>query len=105
MTKVLESCTGCHGSALKIAMLDLSEGYTGRLKDVPATHADIAGGGSGCPSGDKLIDTASPENSWLLKKVSSQQGGCGDPMPQGSGLMGDDLKCVQDYVSCVAGGM
>jgi hypothetical protein len=104
MTNVLKGCTSCHGEALKLGMLDLqTAGYTARLKDQPATHAEAMGT---CPTGDKLIDSANPMNSWLLKKVSSQHGDCGDAMPLGAGLAGDDLKCVQDYVSCVAtGGM
>lgn len=106
MATVLKNCTICHGAVLKSSMLDLeAAGYTARLKDQPAVHGDIAVAHT-CPSGDKLIDSANPAESWLLKKVSSMDGECGDPMPQGTGLMGDNLKCVQDYVSCVAtGGM
>ncbi len=105
MATVLKSCTICHGASLKFAMLDLeAAGYTARLKDVPATHGDIMGTPN-CPASAKLIDSATPAESWLLKKVSSKEGDCGDPMPQGTGLTGDNLKCVEDYVSCVAGGM
>jgi hypothetical protein len=103
MKDVLEGgCTLCHGANLKSAMLDLeAAGYTGRLKDQPPTHAEAGGT---CPTGDKLIDSANPMSSWLLKKVSGGQGSCGTNMPPGTGLAGEDLKCVQDYVSCVAAG-
>lgn len=104
MTTVITTCKVCHGAALKSSDLDLeAAGYTARLKDVPAKHGGLMGAPM-CPTGDKLIDSAAPAQSWLLKKVSSQEGDCGDPMPQGSGLMGDQLKCVQDYVTCVATG-
>jgi hypothetical protein len=104
MTQVLDGCTLCHGDALKSAMLDLkTAGYSARLKDQPATHAEAQGP---CPSGDKLIDSGNPAESWLLKKVAGAQGTCGTEMPPSAALTGTDLKCVQDYVSCVAtGGM
>jgi hypothetical protein len=104
MATVITTCKTCHGAALKSSDLDLeAAGYTARLKDVPAKHGGLMGAPA-CPMGDKLIDSANPAESWLLKKVSSQEGDCGDPMPQGTGLAGDQLKCVQDYVSCVATG-
>lgn len=104
MATVLETCAVCHSSAAKLGMLDLSPGYTARLKDKPATHSQISTANPTCPSGDSLINSASPEESWLLKKVSAAQGTCGDPMPAPSGLMGEQLQCMKDYVSCVAAG-
>lgn len=106
MAKVLETCTLCHSTAMPLGMLDLqTPGYSARLKDQSATHSGITTANPECPSGDKLIDSANKDASWLLKKVSGGQGTCGDAMPPG-GLQGDQLKCAQDYVSCVAtGGM
>ncbi|RYZ07973.1 MAG: hypothetical protein EOO73_09740 [Myxococcales bacterium] len=106
MATILQTCNACHSSALKLGMLDLSPGYSARLKDAPATHSEIPNANPDCPSGDKLIDSANKDASWLLKKVSGQQGTCGGPMPAPPGLMGADLQCVQTYVGCVvAGGM
>jgi hypothetical protein len=97
------TCKACHGKALKIAgTLDLeSAGYTDRLKGKPSEHPAVDA--SACPMGDKLIDTDTPANSWLLKKVSNQQGTCGTMMPASPPLTSDQLSCFQTYVSCVAG--
>ena len=101
---IADTCKTCHGKALKLAgTLDMeSDGLTARLKNKPAEHP-TPGTGAMCPTGDKLIDTMTPANSWLLKKVSGQQGTCGAAMPSPA-LAGDDLTCFQTYVACVAGG-
>jgi hypothetical protein len=97
-------CAGCHGKSLKSAMLDLeASGVVDRLKNVPATHGEVMDK-TGCPTGDKLIDTAAPANSWLLKKVNGGHGDCGLAMPVGKALSADELTCMQTFVSCVAGG-
>lgn len=104
MTSIIDTtCKVCHGKALKIAgTLDLeTAGYTDRLKNKPAEHPSVDA--SACPTGDKLIDTETPANSWLLKKVSNQQGTCGTVMPATPPLTSDQLSCFQTYVSCVAG--
>jgi hypothetical protein len=99
------TCKTCHGTAIKLAgTLDMeSAGYTGRLKDKLAEHAAVADATT-CPKGDKLIDTATPANSWLLKKIMNQQGTCGTIMPSTGALSAADQTCVQTYVSCVAPG-
>jgi hypothetical protein len=98
------ACKTCHGVAVKLDMssLDLeTPGYGARLKDHPAEHKGNAAG-TVCPSGDKLIDSATPANSWLLKKVTSMQGSCGVNMPLGGMLSPADQMCVQTFVTCVA---
>lgn len=98
-------CAVCHGNPPLFAKLDLvSAGFSARLKDQAATHSDLPPGmDTGCPTGDKLIDSATPANSWLLKKMTNQQGNCGTNMPQGSQLTADEETCMQTYVNCVAG--
>jgi hypothetical protein len=98
-------CKACHGVALKIAgTLDFeTPGYSARLKDKPAEHAGLAAG-TACPMGDKLIDSAKPAESWLLKKVTNMQGACGTNMPLGVTLSATDQACFTTYVNCVAGG-
>jgi hypothetical protein len=104
MDNVLAGCVLCHSSAAMLGKLILDgDNYTARLKDQPAKH-DAPGAGAVCPTGDKLIDSANPSESWLLKKVKNEQGNCGTVMPQGGPLSGADLMCVQDYVTCVANG-
>jgi len=97
------SCKLCHSPQLHFSQLDLVSANLGlRLRDVDATHTD-APAGSVCLPGDKLIDSARPAESWLLKKLTGQQGACGDPMPQGAPpLSAEQLACFVDYVGCVA---
>jgi hypothetical protein len=105
-------CALCHNNnpdmtKLTSAMLDLkSDGFTARLKDVPATHTEIAPPmtNANCPKGDKLIDTSTPSASWLLKKIENQQGDCGTVMPSTSALSMAQKSCLETYVACVAGG-
>jgi hypothetical protein len=78
-----------------------SPGISARLRDQPAAHRGIADGGS-CPRGDKIIDTAHPEDSWLLKKILGQQGTCGTVMPSTGALSLADQACMATYVNCVA---
>ena len=94
------SCNVCHSASNPQAGLDLaSANFTARLKDQPATHS----GATGCPTGDKLVDSANPSASWLLKKVAKQQGSCGTPMPQPLGGSDADIACVTAYVNCIGG--
>ena len=100
---------GCHASKSPAAGLDLqAAGVNARLVNIVATHGD-ATMPEACPKGDKLIDTATPANSWLLKKLTkADEVMCGAKMPIGNTLSPDDMACVQKYVTDVAaasGGM
>jgi hypothetical protein len=97
-------CKICHATAAPLGELDLRDGYTKRLRDVPAKHAgvDPPAAPGDCPTGDKLIDTANPNASWLLTKIHGTQKTCGLQMPS-SPLPPADMKCIEDYVACVAG--
>jgi hypothetical protein len=101
-------CAICHDGTpgkASFSKLDLvSAGYTKRLKDVPAVHGDLPAGKTTCGMGDKLIDTANPSASWLLKKIDGMQGTCGDAMPTTGPLSADQKACLTTYVSCVTGG-
>lgn len=99
-------CKLCHSAAgLQSSGLNLeADGFTARLKDVPAKHGDLPMGKDTCTPGDKLIDTATPPNSWLLKKIHAEQGNCGDPMPSTGSLSAAQKTCIETYVACVAGG-
>ncbi len=95
------TCVSCHTQAVPLGELDLqSAGVAARLKDQPAKHAALDNP-QGCPTGDKLIDSANPTASWLLKKVAMQQGGCGTQMPP-QGATAADVTCVTEYVNCVS---
>jgi hypothetical protein len=60
-----------------------------QYKGVPSPNA--------CVPGRWIIDRDTPENSLLLKKVLGTQE-CGDKMPQGTGLSGDALECIRNWV-------
>jgi hypothetical protein len=101
----LVRCKLCHGFSLRSSGLDLEAPYvTARLKDLPAMHTDLPMGmtAADCPVGDKLIDSANPEASWLLKKIRGQQGNCGTVMPSTGALDSDEMACLETYVHCVA---
>jgi hypothetical protein len=98
-------CKTCHSAYIKLDMgtLDLgSPGVSARLKDAPAQHKGVTGDTGGCPQGDKLIDSAHPENSWLARKILGQQGTCGTVMPSTGALSLADQVCMVTYVNCVA---
>lgn len=101
------NCKLCHSAnpQIQFSQLDLESPSLGRrLRDVDAVHGDLLPGAkSTCASTDKLINAANPEQSWLLKKLMGQQGGCGTPMPQGAPpLSAAELACFGAYVTCVA---
>lgn len=113
-----KSCAvlGCHKGSFASAKLDLTPdmGLVGRLKDVTATHADIpCTGGSAttcipstCPAGVKLVDSANPQNSWIIDKLEGNVSMCGTIMPQpGSGYSLDATgkACLESLVTAIAG--
>jgi hypothetical protein len=93
------SASICHDSDMPTAGLDLSgTAVASRLLDRPALT------GGDCEGAGLIIDSASPENSLLLRKVEGTAG-CGAIMPPPLGLQDDDLvACVRDYVLAAAGG-
>ena len=101
-------CALCHQgqpspNGLQSSGLDLqSPNVTARLKDVLSKHTDLPPPNNICPTGDRLIDSSNPEQSWLLKKLKGQQGTCGDRMPQTGVIPAADLACLETYVYCVA---
>jgi hypothetical protein len=101
-TLLTNSCISCHQPPAAQGNLDLkTAGLDARLKDQPAQHAGLATP-QGCPSGDKLVDSANQDASWLLKKIKSQQNGCGTPMPPALSLTADEITCVTTYVACLS---
>ena len=98
---------GCHnapGTIAPQAGLDLaSPNVAARLVDQPASHVG-ASPDTGCVTGQKLIDRATPAASWLMLKLTTPSSAltCGSPMPIGLPLKADELKCIQDYINAVA---
>jgi hypothetical protein len=98
-----KACTACHSmgtaSVPSIGAGLVLEGPNlgARLSTTKATYF-MAKNPAACVPGALIIDPDNPANSILLKKVSNTQA-CGDPMPQGTGLSGDDLKCFTDWIN------
>jgi hypothetical protein len=99
-TTLTENCarTGCHNERSKVSGLDLTAnpGLAMRLKNQPAAYREIDCGAPGpymecvpatCPpAGDALlVDSANPDNSWLLKKMNGTHNDCGVVMPVSPG--------------------
>lgn len=101
-------CKVCHSKGAAQTTgggLDLeSDGFTSRLKDKSAKHEGMGVDKANCPVGDKLIDSASPAESWLLKKINNAQGMCGKVMPPSGSLMPAQKSCIETYITCAAGG-
>lgn len=89
----------CHHAGDGSGGLDLaSPGVTARLLDQPASHVG-ATPNSGCPQGDKLIDSHDPSASWLLKKLTLDSAtACGAKMPLTGSLSADELSCLTQWV-------
>jgi len=94
--------SGCHSGRVPAADLDLaSSRVLDRLLDQPSTHLDIDPDGipPECPTGDLLVDTQNPEESWMLKKLRDEQGECGDPMPAiPTGFDDEELSCLESWI-------
>jgi hypothetical protein len=112
---------GCHSPGVRRAGLDLSydSGLVGRIKDVAATHREIACNAPGqafreCVpphepaacipfTSSRLVDSDNVEASWILKKVNGTHGGCGMQMPAvATGYGGWAHDCLQAFVRAVA---
>jgi hypothetical protein len=95
-----QSCVACHSiaSASIIGAGLVLEGSNlgARLSTTRATY-DGAINKTNCMDGALIIDPESPRESILWKKVTGTQA-CGDAMPPGSGLRGDNLACIQNWI-------
>jgi hypothetical protein len=101
-----QSCarSGCHSSLDRYGSLDLSDlsAVAAQMVDQWAPHSDITCSEPGMPfractpdelpqycpgptAGVKLIDSANPNESWVLRKLNGTQGMCGDAMPMAPG--------------------
>lgn len=110
--------SGCHRGTRAVAGLNLvpDADLVTRLKDVSPTHGDIDCGTGGVfmpcvpatcpPPGDALlVDSASPDDSWLLRKINGTHGVCGDTMPIPPGDKNyDDIRkaCLDKLVRAIA---
>ena len=110
--------SACHNTRSHIAGLDLTPdaNLATRLKDVAATHGEIDCGNGGpfmecvpatCPpaGGALLVDSASPDDSWILQKINATHDDCGLAMPIAPGDVGFDAArkaCLDTLVRAIA---
>jgi hypothetical protein len=120
-----KSCarTGCHSAIDHYADLNFFDipGIPAMLLDQPATHGDINCAQPGmpfrecmpselpatCPPNALLLDSANPENSWVLRKLRGDES-CGDamPLPPGNSVSNgwNEARrlCLEDYFLWIA---
>ncbi|HWP08744.1 MAG TPA: hypothetical protein VNN72_23540 [Polyangiaceae bacterium] len=102
----------CHGRNF-VAGLDLrtDPGLAMRLLDVPATFSDVPCADDvtrncipdTCPTGALLVDSANPEASWMLSKLTVATRACGDLMPPSDGAKTADYPCFRAIIEAIAG--
>lgn len=102
----------CHGKSF-VAGLDLrtDPGLASRLLDMPAQFDGIPCPDDvtqtcvpdTCPTSALLVDSANPEASWMLAKLSAvATNGCGDLMPPSSGASTADYPCYLAIINAIA---
>jgi hypothetical protein len=117
-----EHCTGagCH-SANDLYTFDLTpnDELIARIKDQPAAFSGINCGEPGepfeecvpsaceiaAPPGALLIDSANPDESWILMKMRGMADGCGDTMPTPPGTVDfseSRRACLEEFFLAVA---
>jgi hypothetical protein len=111
---------GCHNSRSMVSGLDLTPtpaaGLITRLKDQSPTHSEINCGNGDlfvecvpatCPAPGTalLVDSANPDASWILKKLTGTHDECGSQMPMPPGNDGFDasrMACIEQLVRAIA---
>jgi hypothetical protein len=97
-TVFTQKCTICHSpsGAPVFGGLDLTGDFLPRLLDKPATNIGVTNMAS-CVSGAKLIDSAAPDSSVLLKRLIGPPD-CGTMMPSGTTLSSEEQACFRSWV-------
>jgi hypothetical protein len=113
---------GCHRTTTAvpaIAKLDLTpnDGLAARVKDVPAQHLNIQCSATGapymecipttCPAPGAvlLVNSNTPDASWMMSKVRNMTPGCGTPMPATDGYTTANAAnegCIEAIIHAIA---
>jgi len=83
-----KQCAGCHSGLLAPKGLKLSPSKIAKAIDAPSKEMPQF----------KLIDTASPESGYLLKKITGAEGIGGVKMPKGRELAAADLEILKAWL-------
>ncbi len=104
--------SGCHKPGAIKPQADLilvgDSGLVSRVKDVPATHADIYCGSMPCPTipatcppGAKRVDSSDWQASWIYRKITDPME-CGDLMPPSVTFTPEDQACIISLIVAIA---
>lgn len=91
-------CTACHtGAAPAGGGLDLTGSNLGQRMVTTQAKYRVTSNAAACKAGALIIDPVNKDESVMLRKVRGTQT-CGDKMPLGTGLMGADLQCIENWI-------
>jgi len=84
-----QRCAGCHKGKFPPKGLNLEPANAAAILDAPSREVPDL----------KIVDTKSPEASYLLKKVRRESGIAGKPMPPGKALAAEELQTVEAWLN------
>jgi mono/diheme cytochrome c family protein len=82
-------CVRCHTGPKPPKGLSLVPGRAAAIIDAPSAEVPEA----------SIVDTKTPEASYLLKKVRRESGIAGKPMPPGKALAADELQVLEAWIA------
>lgn len=88
-TLIQQRCAGCHKGAFAAKGLKLDPANIAAILDAPSKEVPSL----------KIIDTRSPEASYLLKKVRRESDIAGKPMPPKKALTAEELQIIETWVA------
>jgi len=83
-----QRCAGCHKGRFPPKGLNLEPANVSAILDAPSREVP----------GLKIVDTKSPEASYVLKKVRRESGIAGKPMPPGKALAAEELRVIEAWL-------
>ena len=88
-TLVQQRCAGCHKGMFAPKGLKLDPAHIAAILDKPSQEVPTL----------KIVDTKSPEASYILKKVRRESGLAGKPMPPSKALTVEELQIIETWVA------
>jgi mono/diheme cytochrome c family protein len=82
-------CAGCHKGNDPSKGLNLEPSALAAVLDAPSREVPAL----------KIVDTGSPDASYLLKKVRRDKDIAGKPMPPGKALSAEEIQVLQTWIS------
>jgi mono/diheme cytochrome c family protein len=88
-TLAQQRCAGCHKGMFAPKGLKLDPAHIAAILDKPSQEVPTL----------KIVDTTSPEASYILKKVRRESGIKGKPMPPGKALTAEELQVIETWIA------